>query len=126
MKKAISNDINDNYQRKDRPASTAEAREQQVAAKAVLLAEKQIEEGTASPSVIVHFLKLATVRNQIELENLREQNKLITAKTEAIQAQQNLSEMFQEVVSAFREYNGTAEEESYDEDLYGTDPDSYI
>lgn len=126
MKKTISNDINDNYQRKDRPASTAEAREQQVAAKAVLLAEKQIEEGTASPSVIVHFLKLATVRNQIELENLREQNKLITAKTEAIQAQQNLSEMFQEVVSAFREYNGTAEEDSYDEDLYGTDPDSYI
>ena len=126
MKKAITNDISENYQRKDRPASTLEAREQQVAAKAVLLAEKQIEEGTASPSVICHFLKLATVRDQMELEIMREQKKLISAKTEAIQAQQNLSEMFQEVVNAFREYNGTVEEEPYDKDLYGTDTDSYL
>lgn len=127
MKRHITNDINYETKRKDRPASTIEAREQQVAAKAVALAEKQIEEGTASSAVICHFLKLATRREQIEKEILEKQKELIAAKTEALQAQQSLNEMFQEAISAFREYNGTAyEEDSYDSDVYETDSDSYI
>ena len=43
---------------KSRPALTPEAREQQLIAKATNLAEKQLDEGTASSQVITHFLKL--------------------------------------------------------------------
>ena len=40
------------------PALTVEARENQLISAAIDLAEKQILDGTASPSVLVHYLKL--------------------------------------------------------------------
>lgn len=55
---------------KRRAASTPEAREQQLIALAVDLAEKQLIEGTASSQVISHFLKLGSIRAQIEKELL--------------------------------------------------------
>ena len=46
--------------RKSRKAMDPDAREQQMIALAVDLAEKQLREGTASSQVITHFLKLGT------------------------------------------------------------------
>ena len=43
-----------------RPALTPEARENQLIALAVNLAEKQLREGTASSQVITHYLKKST------------------------------------------------------------------
>ncbi len=40
------------------PADTPEARENQLISAAVNLAEKQLLDGTASPSVITHYLRL--------------------------------------------------------------------
>ena len=42
------------------PAKTFEARENQLIALAVDLAEKQLSEGTASSQVITHYLKLGS------------------------------------------------------------------
>ena len=69
-----------------RPALTPEARENQMIALAGNLAEKQLQEGTASSQVITHYLKLGSSKYQLENEKLREENKLLVAKTEALQS----------------------------------------
>mgnify|MGYP000715495230 CR=1 FL=1 len=43
---------------------------------AVDCAERQLREGTASPSVIVHYLNLGSEKKQLENERLKEENKL--------------------------------------------------
>ena len=50
------------------------------------LAEEQLRNGTASSQIITHYLKLATVREQLEKENLKEDIKLKKAKTDAIES----------------------------------------
>ena len=54
--------------RRMKPALSPEARENQLISLAVDLAEKQLIEGTASAQVITHYLKLATVKEQLERE----------------------------------------------------------
>ena len=68
--------------KRTRPALTPEARENQLIAMAVDLAEKQLLEGTASSQVITHYLKLGSSRDRLEREKLQEENKLLRAKTE--------------------------------------------
>ena len=62
--------------RKIRPALTPEARENQLISLAVDLAEKQLQEGTASSQVITHYLKLGSMRERLEREKLEEENKI--------------------------------------------------
>jgi hypothetical protein len=69
------------------PATTPEARENQLIALAVDLAEKQLSEGTASSQVISHYLKLGSTREQLEKQKLEKENELLKAKTEAIKSQ---------------------------------------
>ena len=66
--------------KKIRPATTPEARENQLIALAVDLAEKQLIEGTASSQVITHYLKLGSTKERIEREILEKQKALIEAK----------------------------------------------
>ena len=63
--------------RKIRPALTPEARENQLISLAVDLAEKQLQEGTASSQVITHYLKLGSTKERIEREILEKQKELI-------------------------------------------------
>lgn len=96
-----------------RPALTPEARENQLVALAVDLAEKQLQEGTASSQVITHYLKLGSTREKLERERLAEENKLLKAKTEAIQAQQRSDELFAEAIKAFGIYKGEGDPDDY-------------
>jgi len=48
------------------PAKTPEARENQLVAMAVDLAEQQLLDGTATSQVITHFLKLGSTKEKIE------------------------------------------------------------
>ena len=52
--------------KKLRPALSPEARENQMIALAVDLAEQQLIDGTASAQVITHFLKLGTTKAELE------------------------------------------------------------
>ena len=61
--------------RKRRPALSPEARENQLISLAVDLAEKQLQEGTASSQVITHYLKLGSTKERLEKEKLEEENK---------------------------------------------------
>ena len=55
-----------------KPAADPVSRERQLTSLAVDLAEKQLRDGSASPSVINHFLKIASTREAIEREILEQ------------------------------------------------------
>lgn len=98
--------------RSRRPALTPEARENQMISLAVDLAEKQLEEGTASSQVITHFLKLGSSKERLEREKLEEENKLLRAKTENLQSQKRVEELYAEALTAMRRYSGQGEPEN--------------
>ena len=93
-------------QKKIRPALTPEARENQLISLAVDLAEKQLQEGTASSQVITHYLKLGSTKERIEKEILEKQKELISAKTESIKSAQRIEELYNEAINAMRKYSG--------------------
>lgn len=98
------------------PARTVQDRENQVIGIAYDLAEKQLREGTASSQIIYHFLKLGTEKERLEREILREQKKLISAKTGSIESQQNMDKMYKDAIEAMKRYSGNGG--SDDEDIY--------
>lgn len=89
-----------------RPATTPEARENQLIAQAVDLAEKQISEGTASAQVISHFLKLGSSREKLEQARLGLENDLLIVKAEAIASQARVEELYKSALDAMRAYSG--------------------
>ena len=92
--------------RKRRTAMSVEARENQMIALAVDLAEKQLMEGTASSQVITHYLKLGSTKERLEKEMMEEQKKLLKAKTEALESAAEIKELYENALSAMREYSG--------------------
>ena len=103
-------------QKKMRPAATPEARENQMIALAVDLAEKQLIEGTASSQVITHYLKLATTKEKIEREILEKQKELIVAKTENLQSAKRIEELYSNALKAMQNYSGQTCSMEDDED----------
>ena len=88
------------------PATTPEARENQLIALAVDLAEQQLSEGTASSQVISHYLKLASSKERLEKERLTHEVELLKAKTEAIQSAKRVEELYKEALNAMKAYSG--------------------
>lgn len=91
------------------PAKTLDAREKEVVSLAVDLAEQQLRDGTASPSVITHYLKLGTISHQLELEKLRHENELLQAKTDNIRSLSRMEELYEEAIESLRSYQGIDE-----------------
>lgn len=108
--------VNSNKPHKpSRPGLTPEARENQLIAKAVDLAERQIDEGTASSQVITHFLKLGTTKAELEKEKLRNENLLLKAKTDSLQSMQRMEELYENAIKAMQKYGGHGGDEEYEE-----------
>lgn len=99
--------------RKIRPALTPEAREKQLICLAVDLVERRLIEGTASSQETTHFLKLGSMKSQLEMKKLEEENKLLQAKTESIQSAKRIEELYTKAISAMREYGGQGDTDEY-------------
>lgn len=99
--------------RRQRPATNPDARENQLIALAVDLAEQQLREGTASSQVISHFLKLASSKERLEKEMMQEQKKLLEARTESIQSAKRVEELYTNAISAMKRYSGGQYEDDY-------------
>lgn len=95
------------------PAKTIEARENQLIALAVDLAEQQLSQGTASSQVITHYLKLGSTKERLEKEILEKQKDLLQAKTESIQSSKKVEELYKNALDAMKSYSG---KEEVDED----------
>lgn len=98
-----------------RPGLTPEYRENQLIAKAVNLAEKQLDEGTASSQVITHFLKLGTAKAELEREKLARENELLKAKTDSLQSQARIEELYTNAIKAMQKYGGHGDYDDYEE-----------
>ena len=107
-----------NNEKKRRPALSPEARENQLISLAVDLVEQRLLDGTASSQETTHFLKLGSMKNQLEMEKLREENKLLQAKTESIQSAKRVEELYAEAINAMRRYSGNRSSSDDEDDQY--------
>lgn len=99
------------------PAITVQARENQLINLAVDVAERQLRDGSASSQVITHFLKLATVREEIERDKLRAENELLKARVENLASSAKSEELYEQAIQAFTSYRPSDDipEEYYEE-----------
>ena len=95
---------------RSRPLLDPDARERMLVGLAVDLAEKQLRDGTAAPSTLNHYLKLATKREHLERAVLEKQQKLLQAKVEALDSSHDAKEMYEAAISAMKSYAPSQEE----------------
>ena len=102
------------------PARTPEEDEKYMISIAVKAAEQKILSGQASSQLLTHYLKLATVREQLEKEKLSKEIELLGAKKEAIESAKHLEELYSEAMKAMGIYTGEAgkDEEEETEEYY--------
>lgn len=86
-----------------------EAREDYMISLAMKQAEDQLLNGTASPSVIVHFLRLASEKEQLELQ-------LLKAKSDAIASEARSEQVYQEAINAMKSYSGSLHSSEEDDE----------
>lgn len=91
------------------PATTREAREHQLINQAMDLAEQQMAERKASSQVITHFLKLGTVREELERDRLIEENELLRAKVKSLASAEHIEELYANALKAMSTYKGMEE-----------------
>lgn len=92
--------------RKIRPATTPEARENQLISLAIDLVEQRLIDGTASSQETTHFLKLASSKARIEKERLELENEMIKAKTESLKSSKRIEELYADAINAMKRYSG--------------------
>ena len=88
------------------PGMTPEARENQMIALAMAQAEQELREGRASSQVVTHFLKLGSTKEQLELEKLKKENRLLDAKSDAIESSSRSEELYMDAIKHFGIYSG--------------------
>lgn len=88
------------------PALSPASQENYMVNLATDLAEKQLQDGSASSQVIHHYLKLGTERERLERANLEHKNLLLKAKTEQINSEKNSAAMYEKAMEMFKIYQG--------------------
>ena len=101
--------------RRRKPASTPEARENQLIAMAYDLVEQRLANGTATSQETTHLLKMGSMKARLEAEKLQKENELLKAKTEAIKSGQRVEELYLNAIKAMRSYSGQEENEDESE-----------
>ena len=99
--------------KKIRPALTPEARENQLIALATDLVGQRLLDGTASSQETTYFLKQGSMKTKLEMEKLKEENALLKAKTENLQSQKRVEELYMEALNAMKSYAGQGEPDEY-------------
>lgn len=97
------------------PAITIEARENQMISLADEEAERRIRSGKASDSLLIHYLKLGTTKNQLEKAKLEKETALAQAKVDSIKQAEQTEERYKEAIRAMTIYTGNGEEEDYED-----------
>lgn len=101
---------------KKRPAMSAEAVENRLINKSYKAVEERIDNGSATAAELIHFLRLGSTKEQLELEKLKKENELLKAKAGAIRSQEETKEMYENAIKAFNKYSGhveTIEDDDY-------------
>lgn len=107
------------------PATSDQARENQLISLAYDLAERQIRDGTASSQVLTQFLKLGSSREKIEQLKLQHENELLATKKEIMESQKAVETLYGEALNAMRAYSGQPVETERPEYDDFEDPDVF-
>lgn len=89
------------------PANSRAARENQLIDLAMDVAEEQLRSGRATSQVVSHFLKLGSVREEIELEKLRKENALLDSRKNEVDSRAKNGADLEELLDQFRRYKGS-------------------
>lgn len=87
-------------------------RENQLIAKAYDLAEKRIEEGTATSQEVCFFLKLGSSKEQLEQRLLDTEVELAKAKAQALRDAKDIRELYDNAQKAMKVYQGDSMDDS--------------
>jgi len=98
------------------PGKSVASREQQLINEAMKLAEERILDGTATSQILLHFLKAGSVSEALHREKTENENQLLLAKVDAIEAAQRQDLLYEEAIKAMREYSGQISPGETDED----------
>lgn len=91
---------------KSKPPLTPEADLAEMVSLATTLLKQRLRDGTASSQEVTSVLKYASPKLELEVEKLRRENELLTAKTEALESQQRTEELFENAINAMKRYSG--------------------
>lgn len=97
--------------KKTKTPRTPEEAERLAISAAMELATQQILDGTASNSMIIHFLKLGSSRERLEQAQLEADTTLARAKVSALESAARTEELVQEALAAFKVYSGDSDAE---------------
>jgi hypothetical protein len=86
------------------PLVGADNVENRLVALSMIETERRILEHTASDSVLIHFLKLGSTRNELEIARMRNETELMLARKNSLQQQGNSSDDYQNVINAILGY----------------------
>lgn len=89
------------------PAIDPEDREKQLIAMAVSIAEKRMREGTASNQLIIHYLRLATTREELEKQKLQREIALLESKKQAADSAVRIEELYAGAIQAMTTYGSS-------------------
>ncbi len=88
------------------PATTPQAREDQLVAMAYDLVEQRIRDGSATGAELVQILKWGSTKERLEKELMERELELKAAKTEALQSAKKVEELYEKAIDAMKSYGG--------------------
>lgn len=97
------------------PATTLEAREQQLIALAYDEIERKIRAHEASSQELTHFAKLGSTREKKEQRRLELEARMFEKKLEGIESAQRVEELYEQALKSMRAYSGAEPEQTFDD-----------
>ena len=92
------------------PATTPQAREDQLISMAYDAVESRIRDGTATGAELVQILKWGSTKERLEKEILEKQKELMDAKTEQLHSAKRVEELYANALAAMKSYGGMKDE----------------
>lgn len=89
------------------PPETPEAMETKLIGLAMRNAEELLQARKAPTTVLVHFLKLGSLRAEIELQKARNERDLLVARTDETRAKTDRGQIAADAIAAFRSYRSS-------------------
>lgn len=102
--------MNTKKETKTPPANSPEEQLRRSILLANTLAERQLLDGSASPSIVLHFLKEGSESEQLEIAKKREEIRLLQAKTDAIKRSADIEKSLKAVIDAVKLYSGVSDD----------------
>lgn len=89
------------------PPETPEAMETKLIGLAMRNAEELLQARKAPTTVLVHFLKLGSIRAEIELQKALKERDLLVARTDETRAKTDRGQIAADAIAAFRSYRSS-------------------